>query len=231
MAGAFANTRILPGTWSHCDAWSNIVIAVTRDNSVIRSASIDLYREVENGERKVWSGTTDNEGLAHPPRLEAGEYRVFVDAGDRSGTIDLAVSGDSQDLTRCNLDFVQEPSHDSAYPLGENFSVIELRELRGTVVDPSAAVIRRARVILQRRDGEQFRDVGSTETDSRGEFDLREQRRGIYRVIVVVPGFCRISTLTSLSNTGSVGMEIRMPIASNVPGDCTKELRIVTRDK
>ena len=105
---------------------------------------------------------------------------------------------------------------------------IEVRALNGVVSDPLIGVIPKLRVTLQElRDGD-FRDAGSTFTNATGKFDFGDKKVGIYRLVFLARGFCRLTIEAKLSKTGWAGFRLTLPIekTDTCPGDCGSEARI-----
>jgi len=59
----------------------HVNILVHQGDDQIKDARVDVYRVGEKGEIYLWSGLTDAGGIASPPELPVGKYRVFADNG------------------------------------------------------------------------------------------------------------------------------------------------------
>jgi len=105
---------------------------------------------------------------------------------------------------------------------------IELASIRAMVADPTWARIAKAKVILQKRERDSFRDTAWLETDQEGNFDFGKRSPGIYRLSVSARGFCEATILIKVSAKGQPGIKIALPIGvSDTPsGYCDKKLVI-----
>jgi Carboxypeptidase regulatory-like domain len=224
--GASATTEVGVGTRSPCNASSHIVVEVTYHGSKLPSAPVDVYREVEHGERLVWRGRTDKDGQANPPALGQGNYRIFIDAGRESGAIGLGVDKTDDSVTTCRLNFVAPPPVLVLRDV-ESPSVVELKSLRGVITDRTGAVVGNTQVVLQQQSRDGNLDVASLQTNSNGDFDFGEHTPGNYRILVVAKGFCHAAINISVSPQGWEGMKVALPVGNYDPsGNCLGQLLI-----
>ena len=105
----------------------------------------------------------------------------------------------------------------------------DIQELRGVVVDEKLAVIPKVKVNLQVPDGEDFRDIGSVETDPTGRFGFTLQHSGRYRLFFVGPrGFCGAAIPVKYSKSGFKGIRLTLPIGATdtCPQYCESRLKV-----
>jgi hypothetical protein len=216
------------GNLAYCDASPNIVIVVTHDGAPLRNAPVDIYHKLDHGERLAWRGITSKDGQGRPSALEEGSYRVFVDAGKQVGTIKPAVTRADATVTTCELNVATVVYTSPPEPVAESSSVVELRALRGVISDDTGAVVQRAKVTLQQKNGTQVQDIGSMATDERGAFDFGDRAAGDYLVRVEAKGFCHSAAKIRLSKAGWSGMRVELPVLGVCRGD---DLRIVSPDQ
>jgi hypothetical protein len=223
---ASANTEVAVGTHSSCNASSNIIVEVIYHGSNLPDAPVEIYREVEHGERLAWRGKTDSDGRVKPSTLQQGSYRVFIDAGRESGTIGLGVEKTNGDVTTCQLNFVAPPPVVVLRDV-ESSSVVELKILRGVIADLTGAVVGNAQVVLQQQSRDGILDVASLQTSSNGDFNLGEHPPGNYRILVVAKGFCHAAINISVSTQGWEGMKVALPVGNyDLSGNCLGQLLI-----
>jgi hypothetical protein len=223
---ASANTEVAVSTHSSCNASSNIIVKVTYHGSNLPNAPVDVYREVEHGERLVWRGRSDKDGQARPPALGQGRYRIFIDAGRESGAIGLRVEKTDDSVTTCRLNFVAPPPVVVLRDI-ESPSVVELKSLRGVITDRTGAVVGNAQVVLQQESRDGILDVASLQTKSNGDFNFGEHPPGNYRIFVVAKGFCHAAINISVSTQGWEGMKVALPVGNyDRSGNCLGQLLI-----
>jgi len=223
---ASATTEVGAGTRSSCHASSHIVVEVTYHGSNLPEAPVEIYREVEHGERLAWRGKTNKDGQAKPSTLQQGNYRVFIDASRESGAIGLGVDKTDDSVTTCRLNFVAPPPVVVLRDV-ESPSVVELKSLRGVITDLTGAVVGNAQVVLQQQSRDGILEIASLQTNSNGGFNFGEHPPGNYRILVVAKGFCHAAINTSASTQGWEGMKVALPVGNYDPsGNCLGQLLI-----
>ena len=219
-------TEVAVGTHSSCHASSNIIVEVTYRSSNLPDAPVEIYREVEHGERLAWRGKTNKDGQAKPSTLQQGNYRVFIDAGRESGTIGLGVDKTDDSVTTCRLNFVAPPPVVVLRDV-ESPSVVEVKSMRGVITDRTGAVVGNAQVVLQQQFRDGILDVASLQTNSNGDFNFGEHPPGNYRILVVAKGFCHAAINIRVSTQGWEGMKVALPVGNYDPsGNCLGQLLI-----
>jgi hypothetical protein len=104
-----------------------------------------------------------------------------------------------------------------------------IRELMGVVVDENLAVIPKVKVRLQVPNGEDFRDIAVTDTDSTGSFRFQAQSLGNHRLVFAGPkGFSSVTIPVRYSKAGFEGMRLTLPVAASdsCPQDCDSKLKV-----
>jgi hypothetical protein len=71
FSAAAANTFVGPPIPS-CSSSANLVITVTELAKSASGVRVDVYREIEHGERVYWTGLTGSDGTARLPELLSG---------------------------------------------------------------------------------------------------------------------------------------------------------------
>ena len=106
---------------------------------------------------------------------------------------------------------------------------VEVRHLRGLLVDPKLAVIPAARITLQKSSGNGFRDLQFIETDRLGRFDFGRIEHGSYRLKFEPPqGLCRALVAVRVSGKGWRGIRMTVPVAATdtCPAYCDDRVKI-----
>jgi hypothetical protein len=87
--------------------------------------------------------------------------------------------------------------------------LVEIKHLRGVVVDSKWAVIPKVWVTLRKQNDKDFRDIKSVETDEAGRFEFVEMTNGTYVLVFAAPvGFCHVSIPRQIVGKGLGGSEI-----------------------
>src|SRR5208282_1797229 len=181
-----ANT-ITKGTVQTCSPSQNAVIAVTKLGEAVPGVHLEIYREIQNGERPAWSGLTDKNGIATLIDLRPGRYRVFADAGLLDATMYLTVAEDAAGESRCEIKLTPPEAAERPPVLAKQTASITVHEFRGVVQDESGAVIPRAKVRVLRNNHDHA-ELASTRSNERGQFSLPLQN-GTYLAVFDVAGF------------------------------------------
>jgi hypothetical protein len=182
---AAANTYVVVPQW--CSSSPNPVIAVTQRDRGLRGAHLDIYREIEHGERPSWAGLTDKHGVAKPPELPPGKYRVVADFGKRDATMFLTVSSGGGNAARCEIKLTPPDAPDPFGSLSEQTASIRVREFRGVVEDPIGARIPNTKIRVLRKSSDK-EDLADIRTDGSGQFSLHLDR-GTYLAVFSIPSF------------------------------------------
>lgn len=104
-----------------------------------------------------------------------------------------------------------------------------VKELQGVVVDETLAVVPKVKVKLQVPNGQDFRDIGSVETDANGRFRFAARHRGRYRLAFSGRmGLCRATIPVTFSKRGLKGIRLTLPTAASdtCPQYCESRLKI-----
>ena len=182
----------------------------------MRGVHVDVYREIEHGERTAWSGLTGPHCIAKVPELLPGNYRVVADSGKLDTTMLLSVSGNDSGMA-CEMKLMPPDAPKTVDSLPEQTASIRLREFRGVVQDNSGAVIQRAKIrVLETSDREELAKIQS---DERGQFCVYLDR-GTYLAVFQVPGFKTQVVGVKVVKDGWDAVRLTMEIdgkAMNVP--------------
>ena len=106
---------------------------------------------------------------------------------------------------------------------------VDVRHLRGLLVDPNLAVIPAARITLQKSSGNDFRDLKFIETDQLGRFDFGRIEHGSYRLkFEPLQGLCRALVAVRVSGKGWRGIRMTVPVAATdtCPAYCDDRVKI-----
>ena len=207
---AAANTVVVVSV-QRCSSSPNAVIAVTEKDRGSRGAHLDIYREIEHGERPAWAGLTDKHGVAKPPELVPGTYRIVADSGKLDATMFLTVSNDGDDTARCEIKLTPPDAPRAFDSLPEPSANISVRELRGVVQDASGAVIQHAKIRVLRKSADK-EDLAKVQSDEKGQFSLRLDR-GTYLAVFQVPGFRTRVVSLKVAKDGWDGFRLTMEIS------------------
>jgi hypothetical protein len=213
---AGANT-VVKVSVQRCSSRVGAVIRVTQSGKAIRGAHLDLYHEIEHGERAAWAGDTNRHGIAKPPALEVGDYRVVADFGKLDATMLLTVSNNGGIRSECNVELTPPETTKILDSFPEQTSSIRVREFRGIVEDELGAVIPHATQILRKPSDEH--EVARIHSDERGQFSL-PLGHGTYIAVFKVPGFKTQVVGLKVSNDGWDAVRLTMEVAgtaTNVP--------------
>jgi len=107
-------------------------------------------------------------------------------------------------------------------------SAVDVKELKGVVVDENLAVIPKVTIKLQVSDGDGIRDIATTETDAVGQFRFGAQPFGKYYLAFKAPNFCPATIPIRYSRTGLKGVRLTLPVAASdsCPQDCDTKVKV-----
>jgi hypothetical protein len=185
--GSAAANTVVPVSIQRCLSSPNAVIAVTENSRDVRGAHLDIYREIEHGERPAWGGLADKHGVARPPELAPGTYRVVADSGKLDATMFLTVSSDSSSADMCEIKLTTPDAAGTLDSIEEQTASIRVREFQGVVQDDSGAVIQHAKIRVLRKSSDK-EDLAKIQSDEKGQFFLH-LGRGTYLAVFQVRGF------------------------------------------
>ena len=213
---AGANTVVVVSVQS-CAASPHAEIVVTRLGKGIRGVHLDIYREIENGERPAWGGVTGRHGIAKVPELQLGKYRVVAAFGKLDATMFLQASDDAG-VARCEIKLPPPDAPIRPNPLPAPTASVRAREFRGVVEDESGAVIPRAKIRVLRKLSDK-EDLAKIDSNERGQFFLH-LARGRYLAVFQVPGFRTQVVDLKVTNGGWDAFRLTMEVqgvATNTP--------------
>jgi hypothetical protein len=199
-----------------CSSASNPVIAVTQQGRAVRSAHLDIYREIERGERPAWGGLTDKHGVAKPPDLPPGKYRVVADSGKMRATKFLTISSDDGTASRCEIKLTPpDPPRVFGSP-PEQIASIRVLEFRGVIEDPTGAVLPNTKIRVLRKSSDKA-DLADIQSDGNGQFSLHLDR-GTYLAVFSIPSFKTQVVSLKISKHGWHAVKLTMELgATYVP--------------
>lgn len=203
---ALGDTIVGPRIIPSCSSSSKLIITVTGEHKPINAVRVDLYRRVENGERSYWSGLTGADGSVQPRELEPGEYRVFADAGERTGNMILVVGAFKGPTARCELKVGTPFSPEAGAPMPDDGTKITLKDFRGVVVDGKNVPIPRV-IVTVVRSGEAPGHLTRIQADEHGRFDLHLDK-GSYSAFFAYQGFRSRELFFHVSGDGWNGCEL-----------------------
>jgi len=196
-----------------------VAIAVTQLGKSVPRAKLDIYREIENGERLSWTGVTDKHGVAKPPKLRPGKYRVVADTGRLDATMFLTVTDDAAPQAKCEIKLTPPDARLTFSALARQAASIRVSEFRGVVQDDFGAVIPRTKIRIMSQKSPDDGDLASTQSDERGRFSL-PLRDGTYLAVFEFAGFQRQVVGITVAKDGWEAFRLKMEIAgpaTNVP--------------
>ncbi len=194
-----------------CDSSPKVIISVTEFGHRVSNVHLELYREIENGERLVWSGVTDWNGAARPDPLAVGKYRVF--AKEKSIVMLLTVSSEEQERTQwCEMKAHPQGGEKTPSLLTAPAASIRLRKFRGVVQDENEAVIAKLKIQVLRRDSLDKGSVAEAVSDDRGQFSV-PLANGAYVAVFGHSGFRNRVVAFELARKGWQGFRLTMIVA------------------
>jgi hypothetical protein len=217
--GSAAANTVVKVTVQVCSPSPNVAIAVTQLGKSVPGAKLDIYREIENGERPSWTGVTDKHGVAKPPELRPGKYRVVADSGRLEATMFLTVTDDAAPQARCEIKLTPPDASQTFSALARQAVSIRVREFRGVVQDDFGAVIPHTKIRVLRKKSPDDGDLASTQSDERGQF-LLPLREGTYLAVFEFAGFKRQVVGITVAKNGWEAFLLTMAIygsATNAP--------------
>jgi hypothetical protein len=216
-SAAGANTVVAVSV-QRCSSSPNPVIAVTEQDRGVRGARLDIYHEIDHGERPAWGGLTDKRGMAKPPALAAGTYRIVADSGKLDATMFLTVSSDGGNAAKCEIKLTLPDAPGTLDALAQQTASVRVREFRGVVQDELGAVVQHAKIRVLRKSSDK-EDLAKIQSDERGQFSL-DLRRGTYLAVFQVPGFKMQVVGFKVAKDGWDAVRLTMEVAGtsrNVP--------------
>jgi hypothetical protein len=207
---AGANTVVVLSV-QRCSSSLRPVIAVTERDRGVRGARLDIYHEIDHGERPAWGGLTDKYGVARPPELPPGEYRIVADSGKLDATMFLTVSSDGGNAPKCEMRLAVPSAPGTLDALAQQTASVRVREFRGVVQDELGAVIQHAKIRVLRKSSDK-EDLAKIQSDERGQFSL-DLRRGTYLAVFQVPGFKMQVVGFKLARDGWDAVRLTMEVA------------------
>ena len=207
---AGANTVVVVSV-QRCSSSLRPVIAVTERDRGVRGVHLDIYREIDHGERPAWGGLTDKRGVAKPPELAPGTYRVVADSGKLDATMFLTVSGDNGNAATCEITLTPPDGPRTRDSLAQQAPSIKLREFRGVVQDELGAVIQHAKIRVLRKSSDS-EDLAKIQSDEKGQFSLHLDS-GTYLAVFQVSGFKKRVVGFSVVKDGWDAFRLTMEVA------------------
>jgi hypothetical protein len=186
-----------------------LIIAVTELGKSASGVRVDIYLEIEHGERIYWTGLTGSDGMAKPTSLLPGSYRVFAEAGKQSATMSLLVGEYKSNAVSCELKISSPDSTEPRAAMPDEPAKFRLREFRGVVEDKNKALIRHAIVRVLRADSPPEGYVAEFQADGKGRFALHLDQ-GDYVATFDYQGFRKRIVAFHLGNDGWQGVEVAM---------------------
>ena len=202
-----------------CGSSQHPVISTTLSNRTLEGARIEIYRQIDNGEKLTWTGSADQQGLARPGELEPGSYRVLAYSGKLFTTLRLGVSNNGSGADACELKFVPPISEEQQRKemlemLARNAPNVQLKEFRGMVQDASEAVIPRLKIEVLSKGALEKGDVAEALSNEKGQFALSLEQ-GSYLAIFTYLGFRTRAIAFELGNEGWQGIRVAMTVGGS----------------
>ncbi len=213
---AVGDTIVGPRIIPSCSSSADLLITITGAHKPVGGVRVDVYRRVENGERSYWTGQTGPNGRVRPKELEPGEYRVFADAGKRTGDMILLVGAFKTPIARCEMKIGTPYSADAGSPLPDSSNEIALYSFRGLLVDEKKVPIPYV-IVTVYRSGEVDHLI-RIQADERGRFGLHLDK-GSYIAFFAYQAFRAREMFFRVSDDGWQGCELVMAAEDSVKHD------------
>lgn len=219
--GSAATNTVMGISVQRCSSSPNAVIAVMKEDRGVRGAHLDIYREIEHGERPSWAGLTGKYGVAEPPLLRPGNYRIVAGFGKLDATMFLTVSTDGGNAAMCEIELTPADAPRDLDWLADSTAIVRVRAFRGVVQDEFGAVIPHAKIRVLRKSSDKSdkEDLATIQSDEKGQFSL-DLDRGTYLAVFQFPGFKTQVVSLKVSKEGWDAVRLTMAItgtANSVP--------------
>lgn len=166
----------LAGTQLPVRVSPNFKVLISQGDDHVKDARVDIYRVLEKGESYVWksrfwNGLSDTSGIASPPELPVGKYRIFADTGTSEAEVYVDVETEYKwDRAAIYLPPSNRAIADAVLSTPLTASV---REFRGIIQsDAIAAFIPGVKIRVFRKDGIDKNYMGQIQSDEEGEFTM-----------------------------------------------------------
>jgi hypothetical protein len=226
IASASATAEVVVEEVAFCASSRYPIISATESGHSVEGARIDIYREIEHGERLAWTGTTDQQGVARSSELEIGSYHVLAYSRKLSAEMRLGISNKSEGPVTCELKFVppineeqrqisaEQQQKDRLAALIKNAPSIQLKEFRGLVQDRGNAIIQGLKIEVLRKGDLAKGNVAEALSNQKGQFELPLDR-GDYVAIFTYRGFQTRAIVVEIGSEGWSGVRIAMSVGAS----------------
>jgi len=198
----------------------NAVITVTKNGQPLVNVEV-FIDELQTMRTKLTSshiakGITDSKGEVSMQRLPEGLYAVFVHADDNRhwlGSLEV-----SAEITSVQSHATYDMFPKFPPPCGHSHEPLQarVRQLRGSVVDPTEAVIPNVAVEIYQGRLPQGEPLVRLKTDRIGQF-ASELGQGDYMMVFSTLGFMPQEVAVAIDSQGWQGMRVTLAIAGS---DC-----------
>jgi hypothetical protein len=206
---------------------SHVQIAVMLDGKPVKGARVDVYEwnRIRNSDGLLrFTGLTNDKGVATPPALVAGDYRVLGTLGDVSALLLLWVTDERTEMTTLSMMDLTALAHqdqeiqEAAVKRAEGLPIRDrVRAFRGVVVDASGALIPGAKIRILKNGSEGKTFVFGLNADSAGHFSA-ELSDGLYLGFFYSPGFRAEAIPFEVTKEGSGDLRLVLQVPeTNLP--------------
>jgi hypothetical protein len=191
----------------------NFNILIRQGDERVKNAHVDIYRVFDKGESfiwrdQVWSGSSDASGVASPPELPLGKYRIFADTGTSESEVYVDVATEYKwDRATIYLPPSNEAIADAVVSTPMTAIV---REFRGIVqYDTVAAFIPKVKIRIFRKDELGKSYIGQIQSDEEGKFTMPLDK-GTYVAVFQRNGFKMRSVGFEVGEKGDSELRLRL---------------------
>ena len=208
----------------------HLQIAVMLDGKPLKGSRVDIYKWNFHGSADkaagplCFSGLTNAYGVATPPVLAAGDYRVLATLDEVSTFMELWVIDEPREMTTLSMIDLTQPVHwvrqlqDDAVKRAEGLPTRDhLKIFQGIVVDVSGAILPEAKIWITKNEPGGRTVVFSLRADAAGQFSA-QLPDGFYLAIFYSEGFRAEAVPFEVAQPGSGNLRVALqPDSHNLP--------------
>ena len=200
-------------------AGNHVQISIVLDGKPLKGAKVDIYPSKLFGSAGsvCFSGLANENGIATPPALDGGDYRVVATLGDASTFLMLRVVDKLEPMTALLINLTQSVRYgrqieEEAAKRAEGLPIRDhVQVFQGTVVDISGAIIPLAKIRIIKTGPEGRTFVLGLYADSVGHFSA-QLPEGFYLGIFYTDGFRPEAVRFEVTKQGSGNLLVTLQI-------------------